>query len=63
MIQDGIDNLDKALKIDPMYDDAMAYENLLYRERADLADTKDDYEAQVKIADGWFAKSHGDTAE
>jgi Tfp pilus assembly protein PilF len=57
VIQAGLDNLDKALKLDPKYDDAMAFENLLYRERADLAETKDEYEAQVKIADDWENKT------
>ncbi|MGD0500465.1 MAG: tetratricopeptide repeat protein [Bryobacteraceae bacterium] len=57
LIQSGIDNLDKALKLDPEYDDAMAYENLLYRERADLADAKAEYEAQIKIADEWMDKA------
>ena len=35
----------------------MAYENLLIRERADLADTKDEYEAEIKIADDWVQKA------
>src|ERR1700758_1714451 len=33
-IQEGIDNLNKALQLRPDYDDAMAYMNLMYRERA-----------------------------
>ena len=49
----GLSNLDQALKVDPDYDDAMAYENLLIRERADLADTKEEYAQQTKIADDW----------
>ncbi len=57
VIQDGIDNLDKALKLDPEYDDAMTYQNLLYRERADLAESKDEYTAQVKTADAWMDKA------
>jgi len=56
-IQDGLTNLEKALKLDPNYDDAMAYLNLLYRERADLADTKEEYEASVKTAEQWFNKA------
>ena len=36
IIDDGIANLQKALDIDKEYDDAMAYMNLLIRERADL---------------------------
>ena len=39
VIDDGIKNLQKALDIDPNYDDAMAYMNLLIREKADLDDT------------------------
>jgi len=57
MIDAGLQALDKALQIDPTRDDAMAYENLLVRERADLADNKEDYEKQVKIADDWVQKS------
>jgi len=57
IIEDGLSNLDKALQIDPDYDDAMAYENLLVRERADLADTKDEYEQQIKVAENWVNKA------
>jgi len=49
--------LDKALQIDPDYDDAMAYENLLIRERADLMDNKEEYEKQIKIAEDWVQKT------
>ncbi len=35
----------------------MAYENLLVRERADLSDTKQEYEAQSKVADEWVKKA------
>ena len=34
VIQDGIASLHKALHLRPDYDDAMAYLNLLYREKA-----------------------------
>ena len=57
IIEDGLKNLDMALQVDPEYDDAMAYENLLIRERADLADTKEEYEQQIKIADNWVEKT------
>lgn len=57
VIGDGLKNLDKALEVDPNYVDAMAYENLLFRERADLADTKEDYEKDIKTADGWMQKA------
>ncbi len=57
IIDNGLKSLDQALKINPDYDDAMAYENLLIRERADLADDKAGYEAQTKIADDWVQKA------
>lgn len=57
LIDDGLSNLKKALAIDPNYDDAMAYMNLLIRERADLADTPDEYKAQIAEADTWVQKA------
>ena len=57
VIDDGIKNLQKALEIDPESDDAMAYMNLLIRERADLADDKDAYKKQVDEADTWLQKA------
>jgi tetratricopeptide (TPR) repeat protein len=57
MINDGIQNLNHALDLDPKYDEAMAYLNLLYRERADLADTQDEYKADVNQADMWMQKT------
>lgn len=57
MVDDGIANLQKALDIDKEYDDAMAYMNLLIRERADLLDSPDDYKKQIEIADGWVQKN------
>jgi tetratricopeptide (TPR) repeat protein len=57
MVEDGIRNLQKALDVDPQYDDAMAYMNLLIRERADLADTPEEYKKQVDIADNWVQKA------
>ena len=57
IIDQGIKDLDTALQIDPEYDDAMAYENLLIRERADLADTKEEYDQQIKVADDWVQKA------
>jgi len=57
VIDSGLKSLDKALEIDPNYVDAMAYENLLYRERADLSDDKPEYEKEIKTADGWMQKA------
>ena len=57
MVDDGIANLQKALDIDKEYDDAMAYMNLLIRERADLLDSPEDYKKQIEIADSWVQKN------
>src|ERR1039457_6326963 len=57
VIDGGLQALDKALQINPDYDDAMAYENLLIRERADLTDNKEEYAAQIKIANDWVQKA------
>jgi hypothetical protein len=57
-IQDGMDDLTKALALRPDYDDAMAYMNLLYRERADLECTDPAARAaDLKTADEWVDKT------
>ena len=48
MVDDGIANLQKALDIDKEYDDAMAYMNLLIRERADLLDIRTNIRSRSK---------------
>jgi len=57
VIEDGIKNLQKSLDIDPNYDDAMAYMNLLIREKADLDDSADQYKADIDSADKWVQKA------
>jgi len=57
LIEDGIQNLKKALEIDPEYDDAMAYLNLLHRERADLHDDAAAYKKDIDEADMWINKT------
>jgi tetratricopeptide (TPR) repeat protein len=53
-IADGIDNLNRALQLRPDYDDAMAYMNLMFRERADVqCDDRAAREADLKTADDW----------
>ncbi|HET6179769.1 MAG TPA: tetratricopeptide repeat protein [Candidatus Sulfotelmatobacter sp.] len=57
-IEEGIDSLNKAIQLRPDYDDAMAYLNLMYRERADLE--CDDLAARrqdLKNADDWVDKT------
>ncbi|HYA16461.1 MAG TPA: tetratricopeptide repeat protein [Bryobacteraceae bacterium] len=53
----GIEYEKKALQIDPEYENAMSYMNLLIRYRADLDDTKDQYDADIKEANDWVQKS------
>lgn len=57
IIEEGLKYLQKAVELDPEYDDAMAYLNLLYRERADLQDTKEAYEKDTETADNWVDKT------
>jgi tetratricopeptide (TPR) repeat protein len=56
-LTEGIEYEKKALAVDPEYENAMAYMNLLIRYRADLDDTKEQYQADVKEADNWVQKS------
>jgi len=57
LIDEGLANLDKALALNPDYDDAMTYKNLLYREKARLATTEDEKKKLTDQADEWFNKS------
>jgi len=57
-VDEGIQNLTKALQLRPDYDDAMAYMNLLYREKADLeCGNADARMADLKTADDWVDKT------
>ncbi|MEO8658621.1 MAG: tetratricopeptide repeat protein [Bryobacteraceae bacterium] len=57
MVDDGIASLQRAIDIDKEYDDAMAYMNLLIREKADLVDNSDEYKRMVESADNWVSKA------
>jgi tetratricopeptide (TPR) repeat protein len=56
-LTDGIEDEKKALAIDPEYENAMAYMNLLIRYRADLDDTREQWLADSKDADAWVEKN------
>jgi len=57
-VQEGIDNLNKALQLRPDYDDAMAYMNLMYREHADIqCGDLEARAADLKTADEWVDKT------
>jgi tetratricopeptide (TPR) repeat protein len=58
IIQEGIDNLKKAVELRPDYDDAMAYMNLMYREKADIeCDDLAVRAEDLKTADSWLDKN------
>jgi tetratricopeptide (TPR) repeat protein len=57
-ISEGINNLSKAIELLPDYDDAMAYMNLMYREKADLeCDDPAARAKDLKTADDWVDKT------
>jgi tetratricopeptide (TPR) repeat protein len=56
-LTEGIEYEKKALAVDPEYENAMAYMNLLIRYRADLNDTTAEFMRDQKEADDWVQKS------
>ena len=57
-VEEGITHLQKALELRPDYDDAMAYLNLLYRQRAEYeCDNPDARKADLRTADDWVDKT------
>jgi len=56
VIDEGLGNIDKALALNPDYDDAMTYKNLLYRLKADRAVSEDEKKKLIDLADEWFNK-------
>jgi len=51
VVDDGISNLQKAMQLRSEYDDAMAYLNLLYRQKADMETSKDARNQDLQQAD------------
>jgi tetratricopeptide (TPR) repeat protein len=51
LVDEGITQLNKAIELRPDYDDAMAYLNLLYRQKADMESSTDARNADLKQAD------------
>ena len=56
-VNSGLKSLRQALLVNPSNADAMAYMNLLIRERADLRDTFADYQRDIAEADQWAEKA------
>lgn len=57
VIKEGVDMVQKALAIDPNYDDAMGYLSLLYRQQADIADSAEEGRKLTAQADEWMNKT------
>ena len=57
LIEEGMEKLNKAIGIRADYDDAMAYLNLLYREKADLVETPAERDDLIKTANSWIDKA------
>lgn len=58
LIRDGMERLNKAIDLRKDYDDAMAYVNLMYREKAAIeCGDADARQADLKTADDWVEKT------
>ena len=57
MVQEGIQMLQKAIDLKPNYDEAMAYLNLMYRQKAEIDANDKDRLAELKLADNWMQKA------
>src|SRR6202008_4959307 len=56
LVDDGIASLKKAIEVNPEYDDAMTYLNLLYRRKADMVESTAERDALTKQADDLLDK-------
>jgi len=57
LIDEGLQALQKAVDLKPNYNDAMAYLNLLYRQKADIEQDSSSRAADIKAANDWLAKA------
>ncbi len=56
MVEEGIKELDTAIKLRPDYEDAMAYLNFLYRRKADMVESAEERASLIKQADDLLDK-------
>lgn len=56
LVDDGITSLKKAIELNPEYEDAMTYLNLLYRRKADMVESTAERDALIKQADDLLDK-------
>jgi len=57
LITEAMDALNKAIGLKPNYDEAMAYLNLVYRQKADIESDPSARAADIKSANDWLAKA------
>lgn len=57
LVADGIKNLEKAIELKPNYADAYTYLNLVYRQKADIEESPDAREDDLKRADELASKA------
>jgi TonB family protein len=57
LIEEGLNNLDSALALNPRYEDAMTYKNLLLREKARLTFDPQEKNRLTAQADEWFNRA------
>ena len=57
LVDEGLKYLQKAIDLKPNYNEAMAYLNLMYRQKAEIDEDNDTREADLKTADNWVNKS------
>jgi tetratricopeptide (TPR) repeat protein len=57
LVDEGIQALNKSLELKPNDFEAMAYLNLMYRQKADIDPSKSDREQDLKTADNWQDKA------
>jgi len=63
LVEEGLQHLDKSLSLNPEYEDAMTYKNLLLREKARLAATEEERTQLIAQADQWFNKARSPQEE
>ncbi|HVS74655.1 MAG TPA: tetratricopeptide repeat protein [Candidatus Acidoferrales bacterium] len=56
MVEEGIKNIQEAIRLRPEYEDAIIYLNLLYRRKADMVQAEQEREALLKQADDLMEK-------
>lgn len=56
LVEEGTQMLEKAIQLNPKYVDAITYLNLIYRQKADIAASKQEREHYLDLADQMFER-------